>query len=339
MKPVAMTANRSATQRPAPLHTIFITLEVMKRIGLSSETLLVGTGIPPSDVERPNAMVTHAQEMVLFANALKITGNSAIGLHIGNEIPVTAYGLRAHAMLVSPTLGDAMRLAFEHPLLGISYFRMKLSVDGDTARIIVGGYTYRSDLLVLNTDMCFTAVRRQMMDLIGKSPNFTRIGFTFSRPPHENIYSEYFPCHVAFDSEQNFLEFDASILGTKLPLAHPIEYDVAKKACAKREFELAHWMPTDLVGQLLCLMYENPNCQDVVKFAEQLGMSLRSLQRRLKDMGTSFSALQDLVRQDIASKYLAERHYTAKEIAARLGYKNASAFSRALKRWSKLTVD
>ncbi|AJY40093.1 AraC family transcriptional regulator [Burkholderia humptydooensis] len=339
MKPAAMVVNRTAAQRPAPLHTIFITLEVMKRIGLSKETLLVGTGIAPSDIERPNAMVTHAQEMVLFANALKATGNSAIGLHIGNEIPVTAYGLRAHAMLVSPTLGDAMRLAFEHPLLGISYFRMRLSVDGDTARIIVGGYTYRSDLLVVNTDMCFTAVRRQMIDLIGKSPNFTRIGLIFSRPSHADSYSEYFPCHAIFDSDENFLEFDASILNTKLPLAHPIEYEIAKKACAKREFELAHWMPTDLVGQLLCLMYENPTCQDIVEFAEQLGMSLRSLQRRLKDMGTSFSALQDLVRQDIASKYLSEKRYTAKEIASRLGYKNASAFSRAMKRWSKLTVD
>ncbi|AJX69532.1 AraC family transcriptional regulator [Burkholderia pseudomallei] len=339
MKPVAMAVTRTAAQRPARLHTIFITLEVMKRIGLSRETLLEGTGISPSDVERPNAMVTHAQEMVLFANALKATGNSAIGLHIGNEIPVTAYGLRAHAMLVSPTLGDAMRLAFEHPLLGISYFRMKLLIDGEVARIIVGGYTYRHDLLVINTDMCFTAVRRQMIDLIGRSPHFTRIGFAYPKPSHADSYSEYFSCPAIFDSEINFLEFDASILMTKLPLAHPIEYEVARKACEKREFELAHWMPTDLVGQLLCMMYENPISQDVFEFADRLGMSLRSLQRKLKDMGTSFSALQDLVRQDIASKYLTEKHYTAKEIAARLGYKNASAFSRAMRRWSKISVD
>ncbi|MET5116921.1 AraC family transcriptional regulator ligand-binding domain-containing protein, partial [Burkholderia pseudomallei] len=76
---------RTAAQRPAPLHTIFFTLVVMKRLGLSRVTLLEGTGISPSDVERPIAMVTHAQEMVLFANALIATGNSAIGLHIGYE--------------------------------------------------------------------------------------------------------------------------------------------------------------------------------------------------------------------------------------------------------------
>ncbi|KVC78751.1 hypothetical protein WI75_12090 [Burkholderia ubonensis] len=63
-------------------------------------------------------MVTHAQEMVLFANALDATGNTAIGLHIGDAIPVTSYGLRTHEMLVCPTLGDTLRLGLEHPLLG-----------------------------------------------------------------------------------------------------------------------------------------------------------------------------------------------------------------------------
>lgn len=42
----------------------------MKRMGVSVDVLLRGTGVSLPDVERPNAMVTHAQEMVLFANAL-----------------------------------------------------------------------------------------------------------------------------------------------------------------------------------------------------------------------------------------------------------------------------
>lgn len=90
----------------------------MKRMGVPVDVLLRGTGVSPPDAERPNAMVTHAQEIALFANALEATGNTAIGLHIGDAIPATSYGLRTHAMLVCPTLGDALRLGFEHPLLG-----------------------------------------------------------------------------------------------------------------------------------------------------------------------------------------------------------------------------
>ncbi|MCA8274871.1 AraC family transcriptional regulator [Burkholderia sp. AU30280] len=335
MKPVADVSHRTAAQRPAPLHTIFITLDFMKRMGVPVDVLLRGTGISPSDVERPNAMVTHAQEMVLFANALEATGDTAIGLHIGNAIPVTSYGLRAHAMLVSPTLGDALRLGFDHPLLGISYFRMRMTTRGDVARIAVGGYTYRSDLLVLNTDMVFTAIRREMHDLIGKYPAFLRIGFSYPEPPHAESYRAYFNCPIEFNSSENFIEFDRSTLETALPLAHPIEFELAKKACAKREFELAHWVPSDLIGRLLGLMYDNPACQDIADFSSALGLSLRSLQRKLQEMGTSFSAMHNLVRQDLTSQYLSKKEYSIKEIAARLGYKNTSAFSRAMKRWSK----
>ncbi|MBZ5793573.1 AraC family transcriptional regulator [Burkholderia contaminans] len=335
MKPVADAVRRTAAQCPAPLHTIFITLDLMKRMGVSVDVLLKGTGISPSDIERPGAMVTHAQEMVLFANALEATGNSAIGLHIGHAIPVTSYGLRGHAMLVSPTLGAALRLGFEHPLLGISYFRIRVTTAGETARITVGGYTYRTDLLVVNTDMVFTAVRRQIRDLIGCNPDFSKIGFVYPEPPHAESYSEYFDCPIEFDADENYLELSALTLEIPLPLAHPLEFETARKACAKREFELAHWVPSDLIGRLLGLMYEDPTCQDVAELSQKLGISMRSLQRKLQEMGTSFSALYDIVRQDLTSRYLSEKEYTVKEIAARLGYKNTSAFSRAMKRWSK----
>ncbi|AJX31916.1 AraC family transcriptional regulator [Burkholderia oklahomensis] len=338
MKPVANVFSHTAAQRPASLHTIVIALNVMKEMGVSAEVILKGTGISPKEVEQANAMVTHAQEMVLFANALEATGNSAIGLHIGNSIPVTAYGLRGHAMLVSPTLGDAMRLAYEHPLLAISYFQITLGVNADLARVTVGGYTYRADLLILNTDMCLAAVRREIVDLIGRVPAFRRLGLAFPPPIHAHVYSEIFNCEIIFDAKENFLEFDADLLATRLPLAHSLEFEISKRACEKREFELSHWIPADLVGRLLGIMYDNPMCQDVMKFTERLGMSPRSLQRKLKEMGTSFSALHDLVRRDIASRYISENK-SIKEIAARLGYKNTSAFSRAMKRWSKLTTD
>lgn len=140
-------------------------------------------------------------------------------------------------------------------------------------------------------------------------------------------------------ADENYLEFSSSVLDIALPLAHPIEFEVARKACAKREFELAHWVPSDLIGRLLGLMYDDPTCQDIAEQSRKLGMSMRSLQRKLQEMGTSFSDLYDIVRQDLTSRYIAEKEYTIKEIAARLGYKNSSAFSRAMKRWSKFSPE
>jgi AraC-like DNA-binding protein len=335
MTPASTGPNRTAAQRPAPLHAIFIALEVVQHMGVQRELLLRGTGISPAEISCPNAMVTHAQEMILFANALELTGDSAVGLHIGDAIPVTAYGNRGHAMLVSPTLGDAMRLAFDHPLLGISYFRSVMTIEGDVARVIIGGYSYRTDLLVLNTDMLFTAIGRQMRDLLGRRPRFSKIGFTFPAPPHEKIYYQYFNCNVEFNSDVNYIEIDRDLLDSPLPLSHPIEFELAKLACQKKEFELEHWMPSDLVGKLLGILYDDLACQDVGKIAQKLGMSARSLQRKLMEAGTSVTELCEVVRRDLASKLSLERKYSVKEMSVRLGYSNASALSRAMKRWSE----
>jgi AraC-like DNA-binding protein len=68
--------------------------------------------------------------------------------------------------------------------------------------------------------------------------------------------------------------------------------------------------------------------------ATELGLSLRSLQRGLKAHETSYEELLREVRLELACGQLRERRRTSSEIAFSLGYDNASAFSRAFRRWT-----
>jgi AraC-like DNA-binding protein len=70
--------------------------------------------------------------------------------------------------------------------------------------------------------------------------------------------------------------------------------------------------------------------------ARQLGVSGRSLQRRLADMGTSYSELVAEVRLDTACQLLAESDERVCDIAARLGFSSASSFNRAFMRLMKI---
>ncbi|HVK77274.1 MAG TPA: helix-turn-helix transcriptional regulator [Kofleriaceae bacterium] len=67
--------------------------------------------------------------------------------------------------------------------------------------------------------------------------------------------------------------------------------------------------------------------------ARRLGMSERTLQRRLKDEGTTFAVLVDEVRTDLARMYLADDRLAVYEVAFLLGFSEPSAFNRAFKRW------
>jgi AraC-like DNA-binding protein len=72
---------------------------------------------------------------------------------------------------------------------------------------------------------------------------------------------------------------------------------------------------------------------DSQEVARRLYMSRRTLHRQLTGEGTSFKALVDDLRRELATRYLSERRMAIAEIGFLLGFSEASAFHRAFKRW------
>jgi len=71
--------------------------------------------------------------------------------------------------------------------------------------------------------------------------------------------------------------------------------------------------------------------------ARSIGISGRTLSRRLREHGTTFRDLREEMRFDAACQLIAQTRMTATEVASTLGYSDASAFSRAFERWSGTT--
>jgi AraC-like DNA-binding protein len=66
-------------------------------------------------------------------------------------------------------------------------------------------------------------------------------------------------------------------------------------------------------------------------------MSARSLQRRLREEGTTFRNLVDEVRRDLAQDYIGDPGISLMEVAFVLGFSVYSSFSRAYKRWTGMS--
>ena len=75
----------------------------------------------------------------------------------------------------------------------------------------------------------------------------------------------------------------------------------------------------------------------VFSVARQLRMSARTLARRLEREGTTFSALVDSLRQELALRYVTHHELAFTEIAFRLGFSHVEAFYRAFRRWTGQT--
>lgn len=317
---------RLAAQRPATLHTVIVAVEVLRQRGVSVDVLLRGTGIVPTDLEQPDMVISQAQEIAVFANALSASGDSGIGLDIGDAIPVTAYGCRDTAMLTSPTLEVALRIAFSYPLLAICYFDVTLDVSGTEARAMIRNYDYRPDLLVLNSDVCLAAIRREIFGPLGREIACSRVRLAFPAPDHADRYSALFGCPAEFDAADSALFFPAAELASRLPFSHPHAFEIARRQCDRKEAELARWVPGDVVGRVLAWLYENPGRKDY----DQLGLSLSTLQRRLRPAGTSLGELRAMVRRDLASQYVNDRQYSPKKVALKIGFQQTESLNRLL---------
>jgi AraC-like DNA-binding protein len=73
------------------------------------------------------------------------------------------------------------------------------------------------------------------------------------------------------------------------------------------------------------------------KIASELGLSARTLQRRLSASGQTYQSIVDAARRQLAHQLLRETDHCLAEIAFRTGFSEQSAFSRAFKRWSGQT--
>jgi AraC-like DNA-binding protein len=143
----------------------------------------------------------------------------------------------------------------------------------------------------------------------------------------------FFGCQPEFDASNFLLSFDKAALDQPLPTGNA---EVARANDQVILRYLAELNRSDLVMRVKVALIEGLPSGHVSKeqVSESLGVSLRTLQRRLHDEGTGFKQLLDETRRELADGYIKNPQVSLGEITYLLGFSEASNFSRAFKRWT-----
>lgn len=108
-----------------------------------------------------------------------------------------------------------------------------------------------------------------------------------------------------------------------------IEADLRLQLAAQND----RWPVAERVrGALVDLMPAGRTGAEDVALA--LGISRSTLQRRLREEGTSYQVVLDATRRDMAIRYLTKTTLRVEEIANVLAYRDANSFSRSFRRWT-----
>ncbi len=164
-------------------------------------------------------------------------------------------------------------------------------------------------------------------------PSEVKLGHHRGRMPAE--FRRLFGTHVAFSSAVDEIKYPGFIARTPITSADPylnallVQY--CEDALAGRRSKSSAWR-VKVENAIVPLL---PHGQARIgEISKQLGVSSRTLARRLASEGSTFVKVLDDLRFDLAKRYLQERELPLSEIAWLLGYRESSALSHAFKRWT-----
>lgn len=297
--------------------------------------MLAHSGVSPDLIREPTQLITRAQELTVFNNALRLTGDSGIGLDIGAAMHLPSYGLLGYAMMVNPTLAQALRCGLSFPVMLGSYFKLNVQVRGSEALIVASDYHYRRDLEVLNTDMCLASMWAIVCDVLGRRSPPLALRLRYPAPPHAGRYADVLGCAATFNANENALVFPGDWLDKTLQFAEPISCQMAMHQCQQLEREWSQASGDGVIARVLRLLNTDPQrYRHLDDVAEVLCLSGRTLRRRLQAAQTHFQIVRDRALHEKALEYLERTDMPLAEVAERLGYSEAASFRMAFRRWT-----
>jgi AraC-like DNA-binding protein len=264
------------------------------------------------------------------------SGDAWLGLHLAAERPVGSHGIVEFFWRTAATMRDGLATLAAHSRLLNEVARLELVDDAPRA-----SFLQRVDHplgMGRHANEFFAAMLvREIRALV--SPEFRpeRARFAHPRPRRDlqPLRDALGTADLAWDERVTGLDFDARWLGAPLSTADPT------LSTTLREHTSA-WMPwvtrdaeEALDGRLRALLHASVGRPlSLSAAARRLGVSARTLQRRLSEGGETFHSVADAVLSEHARRVVGGGDLSVKEAARRLGYTSTASFVRAFRRWT-----
>jgi AraC-like DNA-binding protein len=271
----------------------------------------------------------------LLEHCAKTTGCAHLGFLLGERADPSSLGLPGFMLRTAPDVGAALKALTDHLDLHDQGGMVTLVTKGGVTRF---GYAIHLPGVAAADqiyDLSITIACRIMRGLCGTGWYPAEVRLARRPPPDPSSYRRFFRAPLRFNADVNALVFPARWLGKPLASADPLLHRHLEREAA----ELHSRQPTSLAGELRKLLRTAMAARKtgVSDIAEQLHLHERTLNRRLRQEGTTFRRELERVRYEVARQLLADTAMPLSKIAAALDYADSTAFSRAFKRWAGST--
>lgn len=308
-------------------------LDVVSRWGYNDQTLFAPFHLTSEQLADPEYRIPIHIANELVKHALRLTGESTLGYHLGHQMRISIHGFIGYAIMTANDITDALALATRFIQLRMPFLQLYFSTFGPKATLQL---QCDFDLEPLRTEIILSltiGIMTMARALTGRDDLTGEVDLDFEQPFGFEKYLDKMAINMRFDQPHLISSFDKQYLGLKMVNADPIASQIAINQC---ESELSALGERRRLAMRVrdILTNSEQHYLSIESVAELLHMSDRTLKRQLAAEGTSFSTLVDEVRYRHATSLLSRTDYSLEQIADELGYSDVANFSRAFKRWS-----
>ena len=308
----------------------------LRALGQDPGPFLTASGVEAALLDDPDALVPMTAGIDLFARAEEATGDACIGLHLAEHADLRSIDVHFYAMLASATLKEAyQRLSrYQRLIADTSRVEFVTSAGGGALRhTLAGGLAVPRH----SAEFIVAAWLRTGRFAAGRDWDPDEVRFAHHAPADVREHARFFRAPVRFAAGENSLVIPGGVLDSPCQGADPVLASLVDRHAEDRI--KSHPASASVVDRVRSVLEElfgdgEPSAAGV---AARLKMSLRTLNRSLADEGTTYRALLDQLRHELAAHHLANPRTSTAEVAFRLGFSDLSAFHRAFKRWTGRT--
>ncbi|MRG93071.1 AraC family transcriptional regulator [Polyangium spumosum] len=309
-------------------------VDLVARWGVSPPEVLDGLGLTRESLTNPAARISLETTGTLVKRAIALTGEPGLSLFMGLQMRLSSHGYLGFAAMTAGTIRQAIELAIRFVPTRTTALAFHLHVEGETASLVLeerAPLGEAREFILVTLMMGIAQIARDVTkkELVGDAD------FAFEEPGHFSRFAHLAPGRVRFGKAKNRIVFASSVLDLPLDMADPVAMQLAREQCEREMQALGRDDRTAArVRELLPLPEGYRSLEEI---AQQIGVSPRTLKRRLADAGTSYSDLLDDLRRERAMLLLRDESLSREQIAERLGYSDAANFARAFRRWTGKT--
>ncbi|MEP1446911.1 MAG: AraC family transcriptional regulator ligand-binding domain-containing protein [Paraglaciecola sp.] len=308
---------------------------VVKEFGGDHQELMRQVNLPSNLLDTPEIYFQYADFITLLNLTASKLSKKDLGLYLGSKQGIEIFGSVGYLIKNCETVGEALLnlkrfFHIHHTSADIGF-----SVAGSEVKLSFNINIKTNESILQATDLAISFGLNMLMTLTSSKIRYDSIHLQHAEPDNKEDYRRYLGIMPTFNSTFNGAVFNVKVLDIPIDKADPKLFDILSAQLTSSATGYIDEIPQfveNFVRQNIA-----STSISIEEIASVMALSVRNLQRYLKEQNTSFRQIVDTVRNKLACQYLIDSTLSLTHISDVLGFSNYSEFSRSFKRWNKIS--